>query len=77
MLLVPQVTVAVRWHGTGQEVTVGTAGQKVASPNNRVLKTYLMNLYQVREREGERGREREGEREALFNVIYIYIFLFP
>ena len=81
MLLVPQVTVAVRWHGTGQEVTVGTAGQKVASPNNRVLKTYLMNLYQVREREGERegerGREEEGEREALFNVIFIYFFLFP
>ena len=78
MLLVPQVTVAVRWHGTGQEVTVDTADQKVASPNNRVLKTYWMNLYQVKERERgrERGREEEGEREALFNVIYIYIYFF-
>ena len=83
MLLVPQVTVAVRWHGTGQEVTVDTADQKVASPNNRVLKTYWMNLYQVKERMGERGREGGREREggrgregSSFNVIYVYIFCF-
>ena len=64
MLPAPQVTVAVRWHGTGQEVTVDMADQREASPNNRVLKTYWMNLYQVREREREGGRERGREEEG-------------